>query len=190
MDMRTRTRPAGHGRGGRSCFVGVVLGAAALMAAACGSGGASSAPSTTGTTSAATATTAGAAVVRAQRGSLGTVVVDQSGMTLYRFTPDGTGKTTCTDSCATTWLPATVPAGTTRVVAGPGISGGELGTITRPDGTLQVTFNGMPLYRYSADSKPGDATGQGLNGVWFVVPASSGASGSTTTTASSGGYRY
>jgi len=65
-----------------------------------------------------------------------------------------------------------------------------LGTITRPDGTLQVTFEGIPLYRYAGDTKAGDANGQGSAGVWYVIAGPTGSGGSTTTTVKSGGGGY
>jgi hypothetical protein len=71
---------------------------------------------------------------------------------------------------------------------------GTLGTITRSDGTTQITYNGEPLYSYTPDTTSSDALGQGVGGVWFAVKATgSGAgsqSGSTPTTAKSGGYGY
>ena len=181
---------ATRSRSTRRSIVGGVLGVVVLVSAACSSGGTSSSSSAGGGTS--TQATTGAAVVAlATRSSLGTVLVDHTGATLYRYTPDGTGKSTCTGSCASTWPPLTVPAGTTQVVAGTGIAAGDLGTITRSDGSVQVTFKGMPLYRYSGDTKAGDATGQGLNGIWFVVPVTRSAISVTTTTAKSGGgYGY
>jgi predicted lipoprotein with Yx(FWY)xxD motif len=179
---------ATRSRGSRRFIVGGALAAVLFVSAACSSGGSSS--STTGG-GASTQGTYGAAVVAlAPRGSLGTVLVDHTGATLYRYTPDGTGKSVCTGSCASTWPPVTVPAGTTHVAASTGISAGELGTITRSDGSLQVTFKGMPLYRYSGDANPGDASGQGLNGIWFVVPVTKSATSVTTTTKSAGGYGY
>jgi predicted lipoprotein with Yx(FWY)xxD motif len=190
----TRTAAVGsaatRSRGTRRSIVGGALGVLLLVSAACSSGGTSSSSTAGGSTST-QATTGAAMVALATRSSLGTVLVDHSGATLYRFMPDGTGKSTCTGSCASTWPPVTVPAGTTQVVAGTGISTGELGTITRSDGSLQVTFKGMPLYRYSGDTKAGDATGQGLNGIWFVVPVTKSATSVTTTTAKrAGGYGY
>jgi predicted lipoprotein with Yx(FWY)xxD motif len=116
-------------------------------------------------------------------------------MTLYRYTPDGTGTPMCTGGCASLWPPITVPAGTTHVV-GTGVSAANLGTVARSDGSLQVTYKGMPLYRYTGDSKAGDANGQGVAGIWFVIPASAGSTsaGAATTTPttakSSGGYGY
>lgn len=90
-----------------------------------------------------------------------------NGMTLYTYASDSAGVSTCTGSCATTWPPYTVPsAGDIHV---PANITGNVSTITRADGTLQVTYNGMPLYFYAKDTKPGDATGQGVGGVWFVA---------------------
>jgi predicted lipoprotein with Yx(FWY)xxD motif len=118
-------------------------------------------------------------VSTAQAGALGTILVDHSGFTLYRFSPDGTGKTTCTGACAATWPPLTVP--TTQVTGGAGIINSELGTITRPDGSLQATFNGMPLYHFRGDKKAGDTMGQGVASEWFVVPASASAATAPST---------
>jgi predicted lipoprotein with Yx(FWY)xxD motif len=73
-----------------------------------------------------------------------------------------------------------------------GLGASNLGTVARSDGTLQVTYKGMPLYRYTGDTKTGDANGQGVGGIWFVVPASATAAATTTPTTakSSGGYGY
>lgn len=97
---------------------------------------------------------------------LGDFLIDAQGMTLYRFTRDTTpGESACYDQCAANWPPL-LTTGAARLA--PGIPG-ELGTITRTDGTQQVTYNGMPLYYYAKDEKPGDTTGQGAGDVWFVV---------------------
>jgi predicted lipoprotein with Yx(FWY)xxD motif len=148
-------------------LVGGSLGALLLIATACGSSGA-----TTATTKASSPTraTSGAVTVKtAASPTLGTILVDQSGQTLYRYTPDGTGKTTCTGECATAWPPLTLPSGTTHVGAAGGVTATALGTITRPGGVLQVTFKGMPLYRFLGDTKSGDTKGQGVDGTWFIV---------------------
>jgi len=154
-------------------------------------------PSTTVTTAAAATTTSGVAtagvVFAGARGTYGVILIDgQNGPTLYRYTPDGTGPSTCYGACATAWPPLTVPAGTTVVTAGAGVPTGTLGTVTRTDGTLQVTFRGMPLYRYAGDSTPTATNGQGVEGTWFVVQPSATTSGSgattTTTTAHASGY--
>jgi predicted lipoprotein with Yx(FWY)xxD motif len=98
---------------------------------------------------------------------LGDFLVSPDGMTLYMFTNDEEGVSNCTDQCAENWPPYTVRA-TDRLAVAEGIEG-ELGTIDRGDGVLQVTYNGMPLYFYAEDAAPGDTTGQEVGDVWFVV---------------------
>jgi predicted lipoprotein with Yx(FWY)xxD motif len=93
-------------------------------------------------------------------GSVGTILVAGSnGMTVYTFTKDtkDSGKSVCTDQCIVTWPALTVPAGATP--SGGASLTGKLGTITRDDGTLQVTYNGLPLYFFKNDKAPGDANG-------------------------------
>lgn len=100
--------------------------------------------------------------------TIGTVLVASSnGMTVYYFATDvkDSGKSACSGGCITKWPALTVPAGGTPV-AGSGVTA-KLGTITRDDGTLQVTYNGLPLYFYSLDKVPGDATGVYTN--WTAV---------------------
>ncbi|QAY63913.1 hypothetical protein ET495_12475 [Xylanimonas allomyrinae] len=99
--------------------------------------------------------------------SLGEVIVDAQGMTVYTFASDepGSGESACTDECAARW-PA-VHADSAAPTAD-GVTG-ELGTITGTDGELQVTIDGRPLYTFADDKAPGDATGQGVKGVWWAV---------------------
>jgi predicted lipoprotein with Yx(FWY)xxD motif len=148
----------------RRWLIGGALGGLLLVAAACGSSSASPARTTTSAPASAVLT-----VSTMPNGSLGTVLVDQSGQVLYRYTPDGTGKTTCTGVCATAWPPLTVPTASVHLTGKGGVSTSDLGTITRPGGVLQVTFKGMPLYRFAGDTQPGQAKGQGVEGTWFVV---------------------
>jgi predicted lipoprotein with Yx(FWY)xxD motif len=100
---------------------------------------------------------------------LGEFLVGGDGMTLYIFTPDEPGVSNCNGGCATAWPPLTVPDGT-EPTAGSGVSG-ELTLITRDDGSQQVALDGQPLYFWQNDSQPGDATGQGVNEVWYVLDA-------------------
>jgi predicted lipoprotein with Yx(FWY)xxD motif len=97
----------------------------------------------------------------------GPSLVGPNGMTLYVFTQDTDGTSTCTDECAAAWPPLTVQAGA-EVESGDGVTG-ELAIVDREDGDSQVTYDGMPLYYYSGDSEPGDATGEGVNDVWFIA---------------------
>lgn len=104
---------------------------------------------------------AGAVTVDAKPvGAAGTILVAGSnGMTVYTFTKDvkDSGTSNCTAGCADTWPPLTVAAGATPT--GGSALTGTLGTITRGDGTLQVTYNGKPLYFFKNDKAPGDANG-------------------------------
>ncbi len=117
----------------------------------------------------ASAAASGATVDAKPVGTIGTVLVAGSnGMTVYNFANDvkDSGESACTGGCLTKWPALTVAAGATPI-AGSGMTG-KLGTITRTDdGTLQVTYNGLPLYFFSGDSKAGDANGVYTN--WVAV---------------------
>jgi len=99
---------------------------------------------------------------------LGSFLVDDKGMTLYLFTKDTPNTTVCYDKCATAWPPLLTTA---APAAGDGVDTSKLGTTTRKDGTVQVTYNGWPLYYYEKDKAPGDVVGQDVGGVWYVVSA-------------------
>jgi predicted lipoprotein with Yx(FWY)xxD motif len=122
---------------------------------------ASQAPASVAPPASAPDASAGAATVEAKPvGTAGTILVDgDDGMTVYIFTKDtkDSGKSVCTGDCLVTWPALTVAAGETPT-GGTGVSG-TLGTITRDDGTLQVTYNGLPLYYFKNDKAPGDANG-------------------------------
>jgi predicted lipoprotein with Yx(FWY)xxD motif len=112
---------------------------------------------------------------------LGTVLVNGNGLTVYRFTSDKKGSSSCTGGCATAWPPLMV-AGATKPTAGSGVSASKLGTIKRANGQLQVTYGGYPLYRYAADSKPGQTKGEGVEGSWYAVTPSDALVKTTTNT--------
>lgn len=95
--------------------------------------------------------------------SLGSVLVDAQGMTLYIYDPDTGGMSACYDQCAVNWPPLLAPAGA--------VAEGEFGLTARTDGTMQWTHGGMPLYLWIKDTKPGDVTGDGVGGVWHVIKA-------------------
>ncbi len=99
---------------------------------------------------------------------LGTYLTDLEGNSLYIFTQDqpGAGISACLADCATIWPPYLVDS--VEITLQEGFLG-ELGTITRDDGTLQLTYNGQPLYAYAADIAAGDVNGQGASGVWFLA---------------------
>lgn len=94
------------------------------------------------------------------------VLVDQEGRSLYVFTEDAENMSNCYDDCAAKWPPLWGKA-----EAGDGVEAGDLGTLTRKDGKIQVTYFGKPLYYYAADTTPGQATGEGVGGVWWLVDA-------------------
>lgn len=99
--------------------------------------------------------------------SAGDIVVDANGMSVYFFTKDvkDSGTSACTDACLAAWPPVTTAAETPQVE---GVTG-TVGTITTPDGAQQVTLNGLPLYYFAKDTKPGDILGQGVNDVWYLA---------------------
>jgi predicted lipoprotein with Yx(FWY)xxD motif len=128
-------------------------------------------PTTTGattTTEAPTTTTVattGRFLTTADHPEHGEILVDQDGFTLYLFLPDDQGTPTCAGTCALTWPPFEDG----DVAAGAGINPSLLGTVDHPDGMVQVTYNGWPLYHYTPDLASGDARGQGIGGNWWVV---------------------
>jgi predicted lipoprotein with Yx(FWY)xxD motif len=131
----------------------------------------------------------------AHSGKFGTILVSSSGMTLYRFTPDKKNVSVCSGACSKYWPPLLIK-GTTKPTAGSGTTASMLGTTKRAHAAIQVTYAGYPLYLYAGDKKPGDVSGEGFQGMWYVVNASGAlvkhavaASGSTTTTKKkSGGW--
>ena len=159
---------------------GTGLAAMALMAALAGCAGSPGTTSTTAATSPAASspaatsaaptaspTAAAAAGLKTASSSAGTIVVDANGMSVYFFTKDvkDSGTSACTGACLTMWPPVTSTAATPSAE---GVSG-TLGTIATPDGAKQVTLNGLPLYYYAQDKKPGDILGQGVSDVWYLA---------------------
>ena len=166
------------------------LAALALALTACASSSSSSAPATSAPAAGggnASNASGGALAMKTINGTA--VVTNAQGMTLYWFVPDTSTASNCTGACATYWPPVTG-----AVTEGSGVTG-TLGTITRPDGTTQATYDGHPLYTYVGDTAPGQAKGNGKNlsgGVWYEMTVSgakpaTGTSGSTPTSPSTGG---
>jgi predicted lipoprotein with Yx(FWY)xxD motif len=151
-----------------------------VAAAGCGSGSNSSASSAgtnaSGSTSASSSgygssgASSGAAVtLKTANSTLGTILVDQDGKTLYLFEADAMNKSNCSGGCATVWPPITVNGTAT---AGSGVSAKLIGTTMRPDGSSEVAYAGHPLYWYEGDTNPGDTNGEGLTdfgGSWDTV---------------------
>lgn len=125
---------------------------------------ATTAPATTVARATTTTVAAGPLTLKLATTSLGQVLVDGTGRTLYIFTKDEKNKSNCTAGCLALWPPLYgVPA------AGDGVTAAKLGSFTTADGKTQATIDGMPLYYYTPDTAPGDVKGQNVGTVWFVV---------------------
>lgn len=121
---------------------------------------------------------------------VGNVLVDTNNMTLYYLKTETPENIKCTDSCATAWPPLLLPSGTTSATAGGGVDASKLGTITRPDGGTQVTYDGKPLYLFASDTSAGQATGQGVAGFYAVTVSDSGSGSTGSGSTGGGGYGY
>jgi predicted lipoprotein with Yx(FWY)xxD motif len=157
--------------------IGLLLAAAALVAACSTTGGGASPSAAAPTTApseaapsepAASADTGGGVGLAAADSSLGQIVVDDAGVTLYAFTPDEGGAPTCYDQCAAAWPPLTAddPASAT---VGTGLDAALLTSVDRTDGSKQLVYDGWPLYYFANDAAAGDTNGQGLNDKWYVI---------------------
>jgi predicted lipoprotein with Yx(FWY)xxD motif len=106
--------------------------------------------------------------IRIEQSSLGPILTDQNGRTLYAFTEDKGATSSCAGECVATW-----PALASRqpVTTGNGADRTLLSQTTRTEGANQATYGGWPLYYYVGDVEPGDVDGQGVDGVWFVIGA-------------------
>jgi len=138
----------------------------------------SPAPGVSGESSSSAPTAASGSSLAVGNSSLGMVAVDGHGMTVYYYSKDvkGSGKSTCTGGCLALWPAVTATSSSPKV---DGVTG-TVGTITRDDGTLQVTIDGMPVYTYAQDSQAGDVNGEGIDNLWYAVsPDGSAIKGST-----------
>jgi predicted lipoprotein with Yx(FWY)xxD motif len=152
----------------RKAFASAALLAALTVAlAACGGnddgGSGTAAPAAPETTA---APETGGATVAVASSSLGDILVDAEGRTLYAFTKDKGDQSACSGGCATNW-----PALTGTASAGAGAQASLLSTSMQANGTSQVTYDGRPLYHFAGDTKAGDTNGQAVGNVWFVVTA-------------------
>jgi predicted lipoprotein with Yx(FWY)xxD motif len=154
----------------RKTLLLAVFAAIALTLAACSNSSTSTPPAGGGGTSTPSGGGGGAATVKTMEDpAFGTILTDGSGNTLYLFEQDQGTTTSCTTGCSSTW-PALTATGTPT--AGDGVEDSLLGTAKQGDGSMQVTYNGHLVYRYSGDTAPGQTNGEGIGGVWFVVSAS------------------
>jgi predicted lipoprotein with Yx(FWY)xxD motif len=161
-----------------------VLGLSALTA--CGGGNDDTAAAPQNNPSSSSQST-GAKLATADVGSFGKVVVDGTGRTLYVFDKDtaSPSKSSCDGDCAAMWPPVLAGDSTPQL---DGVDASLVGTVARTDGSKQVTLAGLPLYQFAKDAKAGDAKGQAVGNVWWVV----GADGKkiTTTASDSGNSGY
>jgi predicted lipoprotein with Yx(FWY)xxD motif len=157
-------------RNTRNAFLATALVVPLFVLAAVGCGGGGGGKKANGSTT--LPTTAGgrpATLGVENNNNLGEILADTKGRTLYLFQADVGRKSVCTGACAAAWPPLRAGG---KPVVGNGASAAKIATGPRPDGGPQVTYNGHPLYTYTADRKPGDSNGQGLNafgGLWYVV---------------------
>jgi predicted lipoprotein with Yx(FWY)xxD motif len=141
----------------------VAFGVAALLLSACSNG--SSASAYSGSTSSGSAVMIGTDNIP----GIGTVLDNAHGLTLYYNTREIGGSIACTGSCTRIWPPVVVTGPLPKASAS---ITGPFGSVRRPDGSTQLTYEGMPLYTYEGDSGLGQANGQGLQGIWFAATAS------------------
>ena len=178
----------------RTKIASCLLAGALVLTAACGGDDDDDATEASGGTTTTQATESGGAPSEAAgplttaSTDLGDVLVNADGMTVYVFTNDTDGVTTCTDACAETW-----PAVTADSADLPeGLDAAIFSVSEAPDGTFQLAADNQPLYTFSGDTAAGDTNGQGIGGAWFAVgpdgnmlkdaAATGGAGGGTTTT--------
>jgi predicted lipoprotein with Yx(FWY)xxD motif len=181
-----RTRPRLHPAAGTMRFMRrpmvtlVAVAAAVAIVAGCGSNNSGSGSSGSsgggaygsGGTSGASNGQSGVATVKTASSSLGTILVDGSGRTLYLFEKDQPNQSACSGACASAWP---IDNSSAAPKAGGQVNASLLGTIKRSDGTTQVTYDKHPLYYYAGDTTPGQLNGQGLNAFgaeWAVLSPS------------------
>lgn len=178
-------------RSSKKFLIPTIAVAASALLSACGSASSSSSSGPTPASQPSSAPANTAVVKTAADSSLGaTILVNARGMTLYRLSGERTGKFICTSAtCLQNWHPVVAPGGK------PSGSVSSLGVVKRPDGKMQVTYKGEPLYTFAADHSPGQTKGQGFKdvGTWNAVTttaAKGGTSGPATSTSSNGGGGY
>ena len=183
-----RLRKARLRVGGAAALVGV-----ALVVAACGSSSSSSSTTSSPAANSSTPSSASSApatgvAISTAKGSDGTYLTGASGRPLYLWVADSKGMSSCSGACAKAWPPLITKATPT---ASGGATAGDLGTITRSDGSKQVTYKGHPLYYFIADSGPGKIKGQGSDNFgakwWLVAPSGAAITASGSSAAASAG---
>jgi predicted lipoprotein with Yx(FWY)xxD motif len=167
----------------------------AIAIGACGSASSNKHTTTGGSAPAASpapsSTSASSGTVDLAKGSLGSILIDSQGRTLYLWQADTGAKSTCTGACASAWPPLVT---TGKPTAGSGVSNPLLGITKRANGSEQVTYNGHPLYRFAGDTAPRQTNGQGSTGFgapWYVLsPRGNPLTGATASTGGSSPSGY
>jgi predicted lipoprotein with Yx(FWY)xxD motif len=158
----------------------------ALALASCGGGD----DNATAASSPPTTSSGKPATVGVESTSLGKILDDSQGRTLYLFQRDSGTKSACFGACATNWPPLR----SANPTAGSGANASMIGTAKRSDGQAQVTYNGHPLYTFKGDSSAGDTSGQGISafgGLWYAVsPSGQQVTGSASSTSGGGSSGY
>jgi predicted lipoprotein with Yx(FWY)xxD motif len=175
----------------------LLAGAAAAVLAACGSSSpsstSSSPPSSSSSTPSSSSASSGSAVIGTRSTSIGTVLVNAQGHTLYWFAKDTPTTSNCTGTCASYWPPV---LGKPKAASGSSLTM-TLGTIKRAGGQVQATYDGHPLYTYASDTSAGMTSGNDLNlsgGLWWAMtpsgakPHATPSSSSSSSSGYSGGY--
>jgi len=166
--------------------VGGAVGAALLVAACSSAASSSTGAAAAGTpagaaSSSSSASASGGTVIETASSAAGMFLTNGSGRAVYLWVKDTGDTSNCSGACAGAWPPVTTTGSAT---ASGGAKASDLGTITRSDGTKQVTYDGHPLYYFSGDSGPGTASGQGSDGFgakwWLVAPTGSDVTASVT----------
>lgn len=164
----------------------VALAVVAVAVTACGSSNSSSGASSAAASSPAPA---GGAAVGTASGANGTYLVGSSGRALYLWVADPSGKSVCAEACAKVWPPLLTKS---APAAAGGVTAAQLGTITRFNGSQQVTYDGHPLYYFALDKSKGSVTGQGNNGFgakwWLVAPSGTAITKTAAAAPTSSGY--
>jgi predicted lipoprotein with Yx(FWY)xxD motif len=171
----------------------LVLAISAIAVAGCGSANSSTSSTAAAAQPAASTATSSSSSsgesIATTKGSAGTYLTGDEGRAVYLWVADSGGKSSCSGACAQAWPPVETKGNPT---AGSGVNAADLGTITRSDGSEQVTYKGHPLYYFIADKSKGEVKGQGSNSFgakwWLVAPSGSAITTSATSASSSGGY--
>ncbi len=172
-----------HGRSMTFAAAGALLLLAALAVAGCGGGSnASSGPPKTAS--------GGIATVGLSKASLGSILVNSQGRTLYLFTRDSGATSNCSGACAVNWPPLRASG---KPTIGSGAKASLVSTTTRSDGAQQLTYNGHPLYLFKGDKSPGDINGQGLTafgGSWYALSSAGNRVSGQSSSSGGGGGGY